>query len=252
MKYTWNTPKNAKLGLPQKVSRLGEIELRIGFWNAQKPLQGNFQVKRRKKRFWPRASQLWKCTMVPHWENNQFWTHAQIFLINHKKGPLVPNNYSRQLSISSEYIWGHLSNLCLHIYEIYTKYPKNAKLGLPQKVCTLGKTGLQIGFWHAQKPPQGNFQFTRRKKRFWPPASQLQKCVMVPHWENCQFWTHAQIFFLGISEGPYILNNYLGQLSIRSEYMWGHLGQLCIMYEIYMKYPKMCIIRPTAKSKHAR
>ena len=52
------------------------------------------------------------------------------------------------------------------------------------------------------------------------------------------------MFFLGINEGTYILNNYLGQLGISSEYIWSHLGQLCIyIYEIYLKYtwniPKM-------------
>ena len=112
--------------------------------------------------------------------------------------------------------------------------PKNAKLGLPQKVITLGKFRLRIGFSHAQKPPQGPFQVTRRKKRFWPNASQLEKYVMVPHWENCQFWTHTQIFHFVNNEGPYVLNNYLQQLSISSKYTRGHLGHLCIY--IYMKY----------------
>ena len=98
------------------------------------------------------------------------------------------------------------------------KYPKNAKSSLAQKVSKLGKIGLKIDFWHVQKTPQGNFQAKRRKRRFWHPASQLEKCVMVPHWENCQFWTRAQIFSVGKNKGPYLLNNYLGQLSISSEY----------------------------------
>ena len=38
------------------------------------------------------------------------------------------------------------------------KYPKNAKLGLPQKVGMLGKIRFQIGFCNAQKTPYRNIK----------------------------------------------------------------------------------------------
>ena len=86
------------------------------------------------------------------------------------------------------------------------KSHKNAKLGLLQNLNELGKIGLRIGFWQAQKPPQAIFQDPRRKKRFWPPASQLEERVMVPHWAKCRYWTHEHIFSPSNNKAPYLLN----------------------------------------------
>ena len=64
--------------------------------------------------------------------------------------------------------------------------PKKSKLDLVQKGSMVGKIGLRIGFRHALKPPQGNFQAITRKKHFSPSASRPKKYVMVPHWEKSQ------------------------------------------------------------------
>ena len=46
------------------------------------------------------------------------------------------------------------------------KSHKNAKLGLLQKLNTLGKIGLRIGFWQAQKTPQAIFSGHKKEKAF--------------------------------------------------------------------------------------
>ena len=46
------------------------------------------------------------------------------------------------------------------------KSHKNAKLGLLQKLNTLGKIGLQMGFWHTQKPPARKSLGHKKEKAF--------------------------------------------------------------------------------------